>query len=694
MASTSTSTSTGPAPELLDTDPRVDDAGPASRLLAALPAVLLSFALVVALTQAWRWWHEVPTWHMDGSFQTASGLYRLADGQWPGRDFFPYLGIAPVLVLYPVFALLGGELTDTVFAARLVALLTFEAVVGLLAVLVAGRRPLRALAWGAAAAALLVVVAELVAPGLWGAWNGLLGAAALPGNSLRPIRGFAPYLLAAVAYVLLRRGWTVRRAAAVGAVAGVVAALWSNDYGPVSGGLLLAVVTYQVLRRGWVPRLPGLAALWATAAVGYLVAGLVATAGHLPALLAYNFSDVRNDQFWYFGPWTEPFRVFSVGDLLRIMADELSLYPLPVLAAVAVYALVRRGLGSLLVAYLGTATFLGGLIGTVGGHAADYFWAFVLWGYAVTAVGAVRLAALALERLPALRTPGTALRLAGAAATVAVLAVAGTAAVQDARQRGGLFAADPRFVYDAGLGGYLDAAFADQVRTAREREAPVVEEYLGLSGVVDGPQSASVDSVIAALGRQREAFAARLADRPGLVVTTAPEVNDWVTWNLSANWWFYRDLFQGYAPVRTSPLTLGWTPAEPATWAQVPCRTEGSQVVVGAPAAGLYEVTLRYQGPGRGARAFTMVQNDIDVAVDAGGFVALDPGAREQRFPVAVRDPGSGGTVLATRDVPGDGGPLTTLESCSASAITFPAGADTAAVYGRLLAPPPPGEGG
>jgi hypothetical protein len=203
-----------------------------------------------------------------------------------------------------------------------------------------------------------------------------------------------------------------------------------------------------------------------------------------------------------------------------------------------------------------------------------------------------------------------------------------------------------------------------------------------------------VDSVIAALGRQREAFGERLADRPGLVVTTAPETNEWVTWNLSANWWFYRDLFQGYAPVPASPLTLGWTPAEPATWAEVPCRTEGSDVVVQAPSAGLYEVTLHYQGPGRGARAFTMVQNDVNVAEDAGGFVSLDPGARVQRFPVAVRDPGAGTTVLATRDVPGDDGPLTTLGSCSAASIAYPAGADTAAVYGRLLAPPPPAEGG
>src|SRR3712207_3753669 len=113
------STSTGSAPELIDTDPRGDDAGrPSRRLVAlpvALPAVLLLFALVVAVTQAWRWWHEVPTFHMDGAFQTASGLYRLADGQWPGRGFFPYLGIAPVPVLYPGFALPGGAPPATRF---------------------------------------------------------------------------------------------------------------------------------------------------------------------------------------------------------------------------------------------------------------------------------------------------------------------------------------------------------------------------------------------------------------------------------------------------------------------------------------------------------------------------------------------------------------------------------------------------
>ena len=45
---------------------------------------------------------NIPTNHLDGAFQTASGLFRIDSGQVPGRDFFPYLGVGPVLLIYPL----------------------------------------------------------------------------------------------------------------------------------------------------------------------------------------------------------------------------------------------------------------------------------------------------------------------------------------------------------------------------------------------------------------------------------------------------------------------------------------------------------------------------------------------------------------------------------------------------------------
>jgi hypothetical protein len=60
---------------------------------------------------------NLPTYHLDGAFQTASGLYRLEAGQFPGKDFYPYLGIMPLYALYPAFKLLGSDLSASVFSA-------------------------------------------------------------------------------------------------------------------------------------------------------------------------------------------------------------------------------------------------------------------------------------------------------------------------------------------------------------------------------------------------------------------------------------------------------------------------------------------------------------------------------------------------------------------------------------------------
>ncbi|MGY2067547.1 hypothetical protein [Blastococcus sp. SYSU DS0619] len=663
---------------------------PAARLIGLLLLSLL--VLVVPVVHALQAMHAVPTFHLDGAFQTASGLFRLAEGQWPGRDFFPYLGIGPVAVLFPAFVAMGGSLTASTFASYLMTMLAFQLLVGLLAALFFRRRPVWALLWGAAVPAVLVGAA-MVRPGLWGIADGLLSTAAMPGNSLRPIRAIAPYLLAAVAFFVLRPRWSTWRAAVVGTAAGVVAALWSNDYGLVSGGVVLVVVTFHVLRWRLTPRLRGLVALWGAALVGYLVSGFAATAGHFPALVTYNFVDVRQDQFWYFGPWAREDRVYSAGDLFSIMWGEQAVYPLLVLVAATVYGLRSRDLGALLIPFTGASVLAGGLAATIGGHSGGYFWSFVLWGYVTTAVAAARLVVWLLERDDRTRAwwrgrVGTLARTALVAGTVAALLVAVAASLRANWNTERALAADPAQVWEPQLDGYVPEAFLDQLEEVAGR-TDVVEEYMGLAGAVNGPNlTLPVDSIIAAVGSQRQVFADRMAERPSLVVTTHPDASIWSTWNVSANWWFYRELFKSYAPEQSTPLTLNWTPVEPATWEPVPCDVDGSQIELTAPEAGLYEVTLRYEGPGSSSRSYTMVENNIAVTESAFGFMALDPGADEHQFPVAVQTPGSGTTVLSTKDVSAGTEPLTVLESCTAAAIAFPEEADTEDVFSSFWLTP------
>ena len=78
----------------------------------------LTWAILFALASA----IDTPIFHLDGAFQTASGMFRLDAGQFPGRDFYPYLGIAPLLSIYTVFKLLGAKLAASVASAAFMTL--------------------------------------------------------------------------------------------------------------------------------------------------------------------------------------------------------------------------------------------------------------------------------------------------------------------------------------------------------------------------------------------------------------------------------------------------------------------------------------------------------------------------------------------------------------------------------------------
>lgn len=81
-------------------------------------SLFVAWAAIYAMTTA----INAPTFHLDGAFQTASGLFRLDSGQAPGKDFFPYLGIGPLLALYPVFKAFGSDLSASVISAQFMTL--------------------------------------------------------------------------------------------------------------------------------------------------------------------------------------------------------------------------------------------------------------------------------------------------------------------------------------------------------------------------------------------------------------------------------------------------------------------------------------------------------------------------------------------------------------------------------------------
>jgi hypothetical protein len=81
--------------------------------------VITALTLVIIAFNALKTSIDVLTSHLDGAFQAASDLFRLDSGRLPGRDFYPYLGIGPLLAIFPIYKIAGADLAATVFAAKI-----------------------------------------------------------------------------------------------------------------------------------------------------------------------------------------------------------------------------------------------------------------------------------------------------------------------------------------------------------------------------------------------------------------------------------------------------------------------------------------------------------------------------------------------------------------------------------------------
>ena len=629
-----------------------------SRRPALLIVVLLFADVTLAVIFGLARSIDIPTLHLDGAYQTASGLYRLADGQWPGKDFYPYLGMGPTYFLYSIFVLAGGHVAASVFAAHVATACAAGFSVGLIGALTArSQRVLTGVLLGSLFLCTVIFLYPKLPPQLIERLT--------PGNSLRPIRAFVPYLSAVAAWVLLslRLGPAVMYSL-IGVVAGATA-LWSNDFGVPTAMLLLLLSLLWAFHTGDLSLKVGAACLGAALLVASI--GLaVATNGHGIDLLKYSFVDVRHDQYWYFGPWLPEFRVFSFSDLIEKLflrsyfegyvrvRPEIDWWGL-VLVWVGLITIRKPSLENFLLLFLGLSLLGGGLVATVGGHRAGYLTAFIFWCQVTFVTGAAALllrAAIRIVREAHFEQQWIA--RAGIAVSgvllLALLFIAIWSAAVDYRAARKEARTDPHRFLVPELGGYLPVEWKSHIDRARaSKDTLVLEEYWGLRGSVTRKHGAvPVDSVIHALGATRSTFGDAIRRLPELVITTPRSASpEWQPWNVSFNWWFYQPLLQNYRPTKTSPTTLVWekTRTSQATiWPEANCKVAASAAspgfIVSAPSEGYYEVTLDYQFDRLSSTSLLLVRNDLNYAAGGGGYISLDPRASASTFPVAIFQPG------------------------------------------------------
>jgi len=250
---------------------------------------------------------NIPTLHLDGAYQTASGLYRLSADQLPGRDFYPYLGIGPLFVLYPLFKISGGNISASVFSSQLLVL-----VFGIITVSIIWHliwRP-KFFSSSITIGSLLILLPLALTEHFSLELPDWIKYQISPGNSLRPIRAFAPYLLGSFYYFVILFINSARIKYLFSGILMGSVLLWSNDFAFTTAGLFAILILINSMYCQEIQFRNAFYFL-AISVFSWIALLALSTNGHLTELLQYNFLDVAEDQWWFFGPYSESTRVMG-----------------------------------------------------------------------------------------------------------------------------------------------------------------------------------------------------------------------------------------------------------------------------------------------------------------------------------------------------------------------------------------------
>ena len=557
--------------------------------------VILSFVLYV-LFSVYRSLNvsiDIPTTSLDGAYQTASSLYRLNQGEYPGKDFFPYLGIGPTFILYPLFKLAGSNISASVFSSYFVVSILRIFSVWLVAFISSNRNKVLI---ASISSSLFLLLSFFFSP---------ISSFFSPGNSLRPIRGFLPYLIALCLYLIITTKIKLIRKYdfyLIGIIAGFCI-LWSNDFAlPTAFFTLLFFYAYKFKKKKLTLRILLFSICSTFLSATFLL--YICTQGHILDLLSYNFLDVRSDQYWYFGPWRESNKIFGISDVLT----KLLLQPNILLSTLAIFLLFTiktkiiksiHYLETYLLSFIAIILFSGGTIACIGGHLAlDYFeqYFFFLSAYFVSFL--LQLILFLINYLNKENSSNTKDILVKSMIVFIFLLVF-ILGLQTKRYFSSLNFAkmDNNKFYVKNLGGYLPIAYKYHIDMASQfPNDEVIEQYWGLWSAFNRNHTPlPVDSVIHALGNTRYKYLRVLEQLPKRIITmTNTSSPEWQPWNLSANYWFYKVLFENYEPMQTSPSTLVWTRTIAKKGSSVECKInesgENFSLINAIP--GYYEVTI------------------------------------------------------------------------------------------------------
>jgi hypothetical protein len=324
--------------------------------------------LIIIIIDALSYSIIIPIIHIDGAFQVASGLFRLEAGQLPGRDFYPYLGVGPLLAIFPIYKIAGGNLSAALFATKFITMLFVLSAAFMLYHLVF--RPVNMIDSLAGSSVIFVLMLLGYLP-----LSDTLGFLWDPGNSIRGIRSGLPYITALTLYFLTKRSSNTNTHGCLIGISLGLTLLWSNDYAIPTFAVFSSFIFYYFYYLEKPTWKQSAALVVSIAILTWFVLLFIITAGRPLDMVKYNF-DVAKDQWWYFAPYTYNSRILEISDLSKLFNDR-TFIPFLVLLVMTFFYARANNIEYLLIIVTGINLFVGGCVASIGGHLLyQYFDAF------------------------------------------------------------------------------------------------------------------------------------------------------------------------------------------------------------------------------------------------------------------------------------------------------------------------------
>ena len=579
----------------------------------SLPISLLCAAFLtiasIAGSQAGIGWVK-PLVTVDGTYQTFAMLNRLSDGNLPGRDNVPYLGVIMCYALAPIFFLMGKTIFAAFAAAQLAVLLAwFGTCTALLWAVDFSRR--QALSMGAAFFSVLFVVS---------AATGIAMTSYRAGQSMILLRESSGLILA---LAMLCMHSDARRRVVIAVGSGILL-FWSPSSGVATllaglGIIGLGLFKQHGLRRG----LLALSGYAGVAIMSALATATILSAGAPLWLIQKVFLNASQTQFWFFAGFGGDDRLLNLRDAVSMFAPSVGQGVTRIfLVAAVVYAYLRAGIGSRHADAIGLicgAQLLSGLATQAAGHFSPYYLDCFNYSALIVVLGLVLPWILRLHLSKKAGLAGLGMIAIGAVAAGLFLTMSTRGQKIHKAIQARLDPASQYYFAEAGMDFPAntsgEVAFLRGQRAAMDKagipaDRRMMSAYYSWADVAVGAaQQTHFNSVIQLMSdADRDEFTQHLiSHNPELVSTLDPASTAWALWNLRASWSFYRAALIGHEPTWRGSSMLYWqrrpAPLAPRTDNLPTCTiarqsptTVGIQVAggaVGAPPV-LLDVAISY----------------------------------------------------------------------------------------------------